>query len=245
MAEAQALNSNVRFLDDEIVINIDGQIDLSISKSTTSYAIAPKGPTNARTTQEIISCNMDAALRLLLLQHYKYNLWKDRAKILSSDHKIQQLLLQNESGVTNITNNVPATTSNTSNIPSSNVNNGTTVGNNQTVPVPITTNSVVPAQRARSAFASHSQLTCALPKEIPILLPIMSLTKFWVQFDRIRHVVHATTSPFSRSGGLTISVHFKFHDPLMSKPSRSRLKYNTYPGNSEIALSLGISVLKG
>ncbi|GAA5808183.1 hypothetical protein MFLAVUS_001568 [Mucor flavus] len=245
LAEAQALNSNVRFLDDEIVINIDGQIDLSISKSTTSYAIAPKGPTNARTTQEIISCNMDAALRLLLLQHYKYNLWKDRAKILSSDHKIQQLLLQNESGVTNITNNVPATTSNTSNIPSSNVNNGTTVGNNQTVPVPITTNSVVPAQRARSAFASHSQLTCALPKEIPILLPIMSLTKFWVQFDRIRHVVHATTSPFSRSGGLTISVHFKFHDPLMSKPSRSRLKYNTYPGNSEIALSLGISVLKG
>lgn len=185
---------------------------------------------------------MDAALRLLLLQHYKYNLWKDRAKILSSDHKIQQLLLQNESSVTNITN-VPAATNNTSNIPSSNVSN--TVGNNQTVPAPITTNSAVPVQRPRSSFASHSQLTCALPKEIPILLPIMSLTKFWVQFDRIRHVVHATASPFSQSGGLTISVHFKFHDPLMSKPSQSKLTYNAYPGNSEIALSLGISVLKG
>lgn len=186
-----------------------------------------------------------------MLQHYKYNLWKDRAKILSSNHKIQQLLLQNESNAATTTNNVPTTTNNTSinSIPSStsNVNNtmGNTAGNNPAVPVPNTANLAIPTQRARTSFASHSQLTCTLPKEIPILLPIMSLTKFWVQFDRIRHVVHSMTSPFSGRGGLTISVHFKFHEPLLSKPSQSKITYNTYPGNSEIALSLGISVLKG
>ncbi|KAI9365228.1 subunit 17 of mediator complex-domain-containing protein [Pilaira anomala] len=252
LAEAQALNSNVRFLDDQIVINIDGQIDLSISKSTlSSFTSTTLNFRETVSTQQIISRNIDSALRLLLLQHYKYNLWKDRAKILSSNHKIQQLLLQNELNAATITNNVPTTTNNTSinSIPSStsNVNNtmGNTAGNNPTVPVPNTANLAIPTQRARTSFASHSQLTCTLPKEIPILLPIMSLTKFWVQFDRIRHVVHSMTSPFSGRGGLTISVHFKFHEPLLSKPSQSKITYNTYPGNSEIALSLGISVLKG
>lgn len=250
MAEAQALNSNVRFLDDEIVINIDGQIDLSVSKtiSSTNNEQSARG-----STQEIISRNIDLSLRLLLLQHHKFNLWKDRAKILSSNHKIQQLLLINESSHINTTNNAPTSVNNNNtsnnNIPNSNgnVNNnlGNTVGTNNSVPVPNTNTSTIPFHRARASLTSHSQLTCTLPREIPILLPIMSLTKFWVQFDRIRHVVHSMTSPFSGNGGLTISVHFKFHDPLLSKPSYSKLTYDAYPGNSEIALSLGISILKG
>ncbi|KAI7896605.1 subunit 17 of mediator complex-domain-containing protein [Mucor mucedo] len=251
LAEAQALNSNVRFLDDEIVINIDGQIDLSVSKSLSS---SNSKCSNGGSTQEIISRNIDASLRLLLLQHHKFNLWKDRAKILSSNHKIQQLLLLNESSNINHTANNAPTSANNNNPANNNITNnngnvnnnlGNTVGTNNSVPVPNTNTSNIPFHRARVALTSHSQLTRVLPKEIPILLPIMSLTKFWVQFDRIRHVVHSMTSPFSGNGGLTISVHFKFHDPLLSKPSYSKLTYDAYPGNSEIALSLGISILKG
>lgn len=246
------------------MINIDGQIDLSISKTISSNIVY----SNHGSTQEIISRNIDSSLRLLLLQHHKFNLWKDRAKILSSNHKIQQLLLLlNESShINNTTNNVTTSTNNSinsnnnnnninnnnnntvnnNNIPnSSNGNVGNTIGTNNSISSPNTNISAIPTHRARASLPSHSQLTCVLPKEIPILLPIMSLTRFWVQFDRIRHVIHSVVSPFSGNGGLTISVHFKFHDPLLSKPSNSKLTYDAYPGNSEIALSLGISILKG
>ncbi|CAO3639955.1 unnamed protein product [Mucor hiemalis] len=294
LAEAQALNSNVRFPDDEIVINIDGQIDLSILKLNSSSTQT----TNSTTTQQIISRTIDLSFRLLLLQHQKYNMWRTRAKILSPNHKIHQLLLQKESSssVTSATgtpnpavnnnnannnNNINnSNNTNTNNIPNNNTSNATAavvgggaVGNtmvgtnNASVPInnssgngalnviPATTPTPIAAagatgassassvQRARTKLASHNQLTRDLPKEISILLPIMSLTRFWVQFDRIRHVVHSIISPLS--GGLSISVHFKFSDYLISQLSQSNITYNAYPGYTETALSLGISILKG
>lgn len=298
------MNSNVRFPDDEIVINIDGQIDLSIlklnaSKNTTTTTTTTNSTTATTTQQQIISRTIDLSFRLLLLQHQKYNMWRTRAKILSPNHKIHQLLLQSvsSSSVTSATgtpnpavNNNNANNSNninssninnpnTSNIPNNNTSNttaaaaaaasapavgNTMVGtNNASVPInnsnsapvipaatptPMTaavagTSSASSVQRARTKLASHNQLTRDLPKEISILLPIMSLTRFWVQFDRIRHVVHSIISPLS--GGLSISVHFKFADYLTSYLNQSNITYNAYPGYTETALSLGISILKG
>lgn len=296
MAEAQALNSNVRFPDDEIVINIDGQIDLSILKLNAIQPTKITTTTTTTTQQQIISRTIDLSFRLLLLQHQKYNMWRTRAKILSPNHKIHQLLLQNESSSSvasatgtpnpavnnnnannnNNINNSNINNPNTNNIPNNNTSNtavaavaGGAVGNTMVgtnnASVPINNSSggalnVIPAatptpmaaagtssassvQRARTKLASHNQLTRDLPKEISILLPIMSLTRFWVQFDRIRHVVHSIISPLS--GGLSISVHFKFADYLTSYLNQSNITYNAYPGYTETALSLGISILKG
>lgn len=271
------MNSNVRFPDDEIVINIDGQIDLSILKVNSSSLLNEIQKENEITTQQIISRTIDLSFRLLLIQHQKYNVWRQRAKILSSNHKIHQLLLlQNESIANssvatppvNSNQNNNNSNSNNPNIPNVN-NNNNNVNNNSTSNLINTSNNsntnntmIAPTnatalnsststttsttsfvQRARTKLVSHSQLSRDLPKEISILLPIMSLTRFWVQFDRVRHVVHSIIYPFT--GGLSISVHFKFSDLLMSTPSKSNITYNSYPGNSEIALSLGISILKG
>lgn len=274
MAEAQALNSNVRFPDDEIVINIDGQIDLSILKvpvNSHHIDLMPSKPS----FEQIISRTIDLSFRFLLLQHQRYNMWKTRAKILSFNHKIHQLLndgntasIASQSSTTsnstntnasgaapspNPTSNNPtpnAATNNNGNTPSStngvgNVNNSTTtaVGNVGPVGSVTGTNAAAATTRARTKASHPVTITRDLPKHIPILLPIMSLTRFWVQFDRVRHVVHTALSPFKH--GLSISTHFKFAHSSLSRLGSSRNTYDVYPGYSEVALSLGISILKG
>jgi hypothetical protein len=277
LGEAQALNSNVRFPDDEIVINIDGQIDLSIKKVSPSVAATASTAqqSSINTTKEIISRTIDLSFRLLLLQHQRYNLWKMRAKILSSNHKIHQLLQEASPFITNTTTAAPGpatpnmiNNNNNPNIPNSNQTGNTMIGsNNQIIPnaqpsaasvgnatvtgqgaaaLAVAAQQQQPQQqrgaRTKNAPSTLNQLTITqqLPKEIPILLPIMSFSRFWVQFDRIRHVVHKLTKPFT-SSGLSTSVHF-----LLSSYSPCSVgQYEKYPGYSEISLSLGISLLKG
>jgi hypothetical protein len=274
------LNSNVRFPDDEIVINIDGQIDLSILKVPVHSHHVDAMPIKP-SSEQIISRTIDLSFRLLLLQHQRYNMWKTRAKVLSFSHKIHQLLhdsasstLQQPASSSNgAAATTAATTATASNAPSpnpaannptpnnsngntpaatngvGNVNNSTTavgsVGSVGSVTVTAATAAAAAAAaattRARTK-ASHS-ITRDLPQHIPILLPIMSLTRFWVQFDRVRHVVHSLLSPLM--SGLSISTHFKFAHSALSRLSTSKTTYDMYPGYSEVALSLGISILKG
>ncbi|KAI8644710.1 subunit 17 of mediator complex-domain-containing protein [Parasitella parasitica] len=249
LAEAQALDSNVRFPDDEIVINIDGQIDLHVSK----VSVGPSDQLNQQnqrtklTSQQIVSRSIDLSFRLLLLQHQRFNLWKTKAKILSSNHRIHQLL--SDTSVASSTASSAATPVNTAatNAPTP-TNSGGGAGSTP-APTPTaatlggvlstvgTGGSVVTAGRARTRLASSAR---DLPKHIPILLPIMSLTRFWVQFDRIRHVTNKTIREYH---SLPISVHYKFADSYQTETT-SR-PYDTYPGYGQAALCLGLSILRG
>ncbi|KAI8972784.1 subunit 17 of mediator complex-domain-containing protein [Pilobolus umbonatus] len=222
--EAQGLNSNAHFTDDEVVVSLDGQMDLSILK-------IPEKETKT-TTQSILNRSINLSFRLLLLQRYHYNIWKNRARILSSNYKIHQMLLQNESTV--ILSSAASTSANST---------PNTAGTVNTIPASVST--ATPTVRARTRVSSTHHLRHDLPKEIPILLPIMSITRFWVQFDRIRHVVHSKLSPFSGRGGLCFSLHFKFTDSLSSEHLTQSGSYDLYPGYTDIAITLGISVLKG
>lgn len=260
------MNTNVRFPDDEIVINIDGQIDLSILKVPVSSHHVDEMPENP-TCEQIISRTIDLSFRLLLLQHQRYNMWRTRAKILSFNHKIHQLLNESNAGSIVSQSNTATTSASTnasgaapspnptSNNPAPNdTNNGNTtsaangVGNvsNSTTMVGHggSVGSASATTSARTKVSHLAATTRDLPKHIPILLPIMSLTRFWVQFDRVRHVVHTLLSPLMRSG-LSISTHFKFAHAMLSRLGSSRNTYDVYPGYSEVALTLGISILKG
>ncbi|KAI8088072.1 subunit 17 of mediator complex-domain-containing protein [Gilbertella persicaria] len=289
LAEAQALNSNVRFPDDEIVINIDGKIDLSIRKmlventSTVSEKVY---------SQHIISRSINLALRLLLLQHQRYNAWKIKARTLSTNPKIRQLLAQHDASLSSISSAAsttattataaaaavagtavgtvgvssasgasntagqspqithsaaatsvasPSTTIN-SNV-SNSVNLSTVVGNvTGATGVGSNTSAVISAASMRARTRRHNQLVPRdLPQQIPILLPILSLTRFWVQFDRVRQVVHHLINPLCAF--MPVSTHFKCE--LLSVPIPTKRSYDAYPGYTDVSLSLGISLFKG
>ncbi|KAG1117426.1 hypothetical protein G6F42_013441 [Rhizopus arrhizus] len=252
LAEAQALNSNVRFPDDEIVINIDGQIDLHVSK----VPVVAANHTPAKlTSQQIISRSIDLSFRLLLLQHQRFNLWKTKAKILSSNHKIHQLLSDTAVGSSTASSAAtPVNTTATTNAPTpTNSGNGatgapaptpTTATSGNVLPIVGTSSSVSTASRARTRLAATATTATAtrdLPSQIPILSPIMSLTRFWVQFDRIRHVTNKTIREYRN---LSISVHYKFADDASQSQSKTR-PYDTYPGYGQVALCLGLGILRG
>lgn len=250
LAEAQALNSNVRFPDDEIVINIDGQIDLHVLKLSIDQSQKHQHQDTKLTSQQTISRTIDLAFRLLLLQHQRFNLWKTKAKILSSNHKIHQLL--SDTIVASSTASSAATPANTTatNAPTPTNSGGGTTGTPVPTPTTATSGGVLPvvgtnssvttASRARTRHAA-STTTRDLPKQIPILLPIISLTRFWVQFDRIRHVTNRILREYRN---LSTSVHYKFAADENKKETKPR-PYDTYPGYGQVALCLGLSILRG
>ncbi|KAI9482864.1 MAG: subunit 17 of mediator complex-domain-containing protein [Benjaminiella poitrasii] len=219
LAEAQALNGNVRFPDDEIVINIDGQIDLSIAKIVVDNNNSKELITTTKQhSSEMIGKTIDLAFRLLLLQHQRYNLWKQRARLLSSSHKIHQLL--NAHGHDDISSNAGTTTSAIGSIHSGHPNSARTM-----------------ALRQRDPY---------LPQDIPILLPIMTATRFWVQFDRVRHVVESILNPLR--GSMDISTHYTFTNPQLNKTNTTATTHNydvVYPGYSSMSMNLSIHLCKG
>ncbi|KAI8367103.1 subunit 17 of mediator complex-domain-containing protein [Blakeslea trispora] len=297
LAEAQALSSNVRFPDDEIVINIDGHIDLSIRKEPVENKLALADSS----ASIIISRSINLAFRLLLLQHQRYNAWKQKAKYLSTNPEIHPMLAQHDASLlisSAATAAAAASTTNSSTQVNNTVNGATTVANgiqspkvgqssiasgtsnanaalstttpnvgNATVTAgtSLGTATVVAAAAAasgnvtgaiggstsvgsvasatmRARTKSPNQIAPrALPQQIPILLPILSLTRFWVQFDRVRQVIHHLISPLCAS--IAIATHFKCE--LLSMPSSKKSLYDAYPGYTELSLSLGISLLKG
>ncbi|RCH99308.1 RNA polymerase II mediator complex subunit [Rhizopus azygosporus] len=191
LAEAQTLNSNVHIGNDQVEINIDGDIDLSISKLPITNAETP--PKERAITNRMI----DLSLRLLLLQRHNYNIWKTKAKILSPNPIVQQSLSKKSD--TNSAANAMAT-----------------------------------SHHHHHTVIPRAQTRVDLPKTVPILFPIISITKFWVQFDRIRQVVHSILYPFRRLG---FSVHFKVC-------SDDKVK-SLYPSYGTVALYFDIGLHKG
>ncbi|PHZ17525.1 uncharacterized protein RHIMIDRAFT_232952 [Rhizopus microsporus ATCC 52813] len=191
LAEAQTLNSNVHIGNDQVEINIDGDIDLSISKLPITNAETP--PKDRAITNRMI----DLSLRLLLLQRHNYNIWKTKAKILSPNPIVQQSLSKKSD-----TNNAA--------------------------------NAMATSHHHHHTVIPRAQTRVDLPKTVPILFPIISITKFWVQFDRIRQVVHSILYPFRRLG---FSVHFKVC-------SDDKVK-SLYPSYGTVALYFDIGLHKG
>ncbi|KAI9283219.1 subunit 17 of mediator complex-domain-containing protein [Sporodiniella umbellata] len=178
LEEAQTLNSNVHIGNDEIEINIDGDVELTISKLPVKF-----GKEEAKASKEI--CMVELAFRLLLLQRHNYNMWKKKARILSANHAIQQALTKKiEANTTSVT-------------------------------------------RTRTRID--------LPKTVSILSPVLSFSRFWVQFDRIRLAVHSILCPFRRLG---FSVHFKIST---NEDNSKRL----YPNYETMSLYFTISLHKG
>ncbi|KAL9558840.1 hypothetical protein MBANPS3_000702 [Mucor bainieri] len=251
LAEAQALNSNVRFPDDEIVINIDGQIDLHVAK--VPVLPLPCGIAKTRlTSQDIISRSIDLSFRLLLLQHQRFNLWKSKARILSSNHKVHQLLSDaavaastGSSAATPITSaaaSAPTPTQSGSGATGTPAPTPTTAASGNVLPIVGSSGSASTASsRARTRLALAASSTARdLPKHIPILSPVMSLTRFWVQFDRIRHVTNSIVRDYRH---LAIAVHYTFAD---DQPHAKQTRpYDTYPGYGQVALCLGLAILRG
>ncbi|KAG1474217.1 hypothetical protein G6F56_000486 [Rhizopus delemar] len=180
LAEAQTLNSNVRIGNDEIEINIDGDVDLSISK----LPVISKEEEYREQPKKI--CMIELAFRLLLLQRHNFNMWKKKARILSANHAIQQALAKK-------------------------------------------------SETAQGAVIPRARTRVDLPKTVPILSPVLSISRFWVQFDRIRQVIHSILYPFRRLG---FSVHFK----ISTNEDNSK---KLYPGYETMSLYFNIGLHKG
>ncbi|KAI8984010.1 subunit 17 of mediator complex-domain-containing protein [Mycotypha africana] len=224
LAEAQALSSNVRFPMDEIVISIDGQLDMSIKKVTLHDKQSTTTKTTAASTsngnKQMVSRSIGLAFKLLLLQQQRYHVWRARAKTLSNNYRLRQLLKEQDS----------ATTSNSNATKSS-----TTVGS-----------SILSNHRAQTMAHDSSQP----PSHLPILDPILSFLRFWIQFDKMNHVVQTLLTSFQRIGGCGFFTHVTFFSDrnpwTSSSTAAASSRYeDVYPGFGKVALGLSIHLAKG
>ncbi|KAI8371699.1 subunit 17 of mediator complex-domain-containing protein [Radiomyces spectabilis] len=226
LAEAQTLSSNVRFGDNEITINIDGQMDLSIQKRDIQRSETDNLPSNSSMmpVDNLAGSTVNIALRLLLIQRHRFNIWKTRARLLPTNRKARQLLAAiGEPGTTG------------------SLTGGATTGNgaNQSPAM----KNVRPLTMQRSLPLQDNP---AFPHEVsaavPVLTPALSMTRFWAFFNRIRRIVYDAIDPLCGEGGVALSVHYKLHD-LYSVPDQSL--HDAYPSYGELAVTLSISVYQG
>ncbi|KAL0076399.1 subunit 17 of mediator complex-domain-containing protein [Phycomyces blakesleeanus] len=214
LSEAQTFNSDIRMADDEMILTIGGQIDVSIKK--VSGSILSTEPRVERvTTQQMAGQTIELCLRLMLIQRHRFNIWKSRARILSSSRKVQHLL----ASIGEPSSVGPAA------VGSINATSSHPVG------------SIVPAARPNTRET--------LP-DIPVLSPVLSMSKFWVLFDRLRHVVYNTIDPLCGEGGIGLTVHFKTQNVLLQpKANVNHTSYDIYPSYGDMGFCLSVSFLKG
>lgn len=80
---------------------------------------------------------------------------------------------------------------------------------------------------------------------IPILSPALSYCKFWVLFDRVRHLIYKYVDPFTGEGGVNVAVHYQMHGSPRSAKNQQKDICSYYPGFGDVAISLNISIMKG
>ncbi|KAI9315286.1 subunit 17 of mediator complex-domain-containing protein [Dichotomocladium elegans] len=218
LSEAQILaNSNdVRFNEDEVIVTIDGHVDLSIRR--VDGTLLSNGTSTSTTasgaTKHIAGRTLDHALRLLLIQRYRLNIWKNRARLLCPNRKVQLLLASMGSAQTQL---AAATGANGS--------------------VASVSNS---AANRRSSPVQNS----AKQSLIPILPHALTMCKFWVLFDRVRQLVYDVIEPFSGEGGAALAVHYEM-DSLTPRKRANGSICDSYPGVGEMSISLSINIMKG
>ncbi|KAF7728673.1 hypothetical protein EC973_005710 [Apophysomyces ossiformis] len=215
LSEAQALRSNVRIADDQVTVAIDGQVDLSIQKIQEKLEESYSSPTaDVASTQRISAQAICLALRLLLIQRHRLNIWKSRARILSSNRKARRLL---EAAL-------PATVSNTHGLQAS------------------STSKRLQQVGVSSKTPLHQQHPQESLCEIPVLSPILTMSRFWILFDRVRQVVYEIIDPLCGESGLDIAVHYKTMQQNLQKTGDF---CDTYPSIGDLAISLTITLMKG
>lgn len=231
LSEAQGLASNndVRFDEEEVIVTIDGHVDLSIRRVEVSAMKNQEHGSDDKkeqldspaTTQQISGRTLDLALRLLLLQRYRLNTWKTRARLLCPNRKIQQLLT---------TMGEPPLQ------PSSATGSASGTGSSNTV-----------SGSGTSRRMQQSRGTNSWQPAVPILSPALRMCKFWVLFDRVRQLVYDAIEPFTGEGGTNLSVHYELRGGGFSdRHKRSDHSLcDSYPGVGEMSISLSISILKG
>lgn len=235
LSEAQGLASNndVRFDDEEVIVTIDGHVDLSIRRvEASAIKDQERGSdddddkndqvdTPPVTTQQISGRTLDLALRLLLLQRYRLNTWKTRARLLCPNRKIQQLL----------------TTMGEPPLQPSSASGGTSG----------TASSSAVGGSGTNRRMQQARGTNAWQPSVPVLSPALAMCKFWVLFDRVRQLVYDAIEPFTGEGGTNLSVHYELRgDGFSDQRKRNDGSLcDSYPGVGEMAISLSISILKG
>ncbi|KAI8150440.1 subunit 17 of mediator complex-domain-containing protein [Fennellomyces sp. T-0311] len=232
LSEAQGLanNNDVHFADEEIIVTIDGHVDLSIQRIAKSNT-ADEAMTTICTTQQMAGRTLDLTLRLLLIQRHRFNMWKSRARLLTPSRKTQQLLASIGESVTyqsTATGTGAGASGGSGSAPSS---NGSGAAGRT---------SRLQAQQAQAAASSHGQRK--LQPVVPILSNALSLCKFWVLFDRVRQLVYDVIEPFTNEGGVDLDVHYQMHT---ERGRRKATVCEAYPGVGDMAITLSIAIKKG
>ncbi|KAI9489086.1 subunit 17 of mediator complex-domain-containing protein [Zychaea mexicana] len=243
LSEAQGLtNTNdVHFADEEIIVNVDGHVDLAIQRvQKTKNCSSSNGDVTMTTvkctTQQMAGRSLDLALRLLLIQRHRFNMWKSRARLLCSSRKTQQLLASIGESVTyqgasagpggNTTGGGPGSA------PSS---SGSGAGGR--------TSRLQPHHHTQAGLAVVAPRTRKINPVVPILSNALSMCKFWVLFDRVRQLVYDVIEPFSSEGGVDLAVHYEMHSE--SQQRRKASVCDAYPDVSDMSITLSIAIKKG
>ncbi|KAI9030150.1 subunit 17 of mediator complex-domain-containing protein [Phycomyces nitens] len=250
LSEAQTFNSDIRMADDEMILTIGGQIDVSIKKVPGS-TLTTEPKVERMTTQQMAGQTIELCLRLMLIQRHRFNIWKSRARILSSSRKVQHLLASigepssvgTTAGVIN-----PASHSANSVAPAAVTATTASAAGNPNASAGTSNSSATRSGRSQQAGLATSQRpnTRETLPEIPILSPVLSMSKFWVLFDRLRHVVYDIIDPLCGEGGIGLTVHFKTQNVLLQpKTNVNRTSYDIYPSYGDMGFCLTVSFLKG
>ncbi|KAI9259659.1 subunit 17 of mediator complex-domain-containing protein [Phascolomyces articulosus] len=245
LSEAQSLaNTNdVHFADEEIIVNVDGHVDLAIQRvhkpnNSDGDDTIKTTTTTKSTTQQMAGRTLDLALRLLLIQRHRYNMWKSRARLLCPSRKTQQLLASIGESVTY---------QNTS------TGHGGSTSGGGTGSAPSSSGSGAGGRGGRLQVHHHnSQAGLAsavspgsrkLPPVVPILSNALSMCKFWVLFDRVRQLVYDVIEPFSGEGGMDLAVHYE----MISEGERRQnaTVCEAYPSVGGMSITLSIAIKKG
>lgn len=234
-----ATSNDVRFADDQVIVTIDGQIDISIgrlqSKSITTVSNNESETVNDNqaseadgwSMQKITGRTVDLALRLLLVQRHRFNIWKNRARALCPNRKTQQIL--------NSIAQLSSLQSNNASNASMNTSQGRRTGRIQQA-------GLATGQQLQSSPASTLDSLRKPYATVPVLSAVVSTCKFWVLFDRVRHMVYEVVDPLTGEGGIDLAVHYETH---RLQSARGQHICEAYPSFGEIAISLSISILKG
>ncbi|ORX58704.1 hypothetical protein DM01DRAFT_1381378 [Hesseltinella vesiculosa] len=279
LAEAQGVTNNIQFEGDAITISLGGQVDVKIQR----VPHPSSAHNNIGNGIEDDSMDVDAlpkpdtlmlqgkaielALRLLMTQRHRFNLWKSRARLMTNRRETQQFLTN--IGEASASLSVAGTPSNTSTVSTTAVNatatsststqsTATPAGAAASANTPILNQRALATSVASTAFtrqlsssASFSQPK-PIPSDVPLLEPVLSMTKYGLLVDRVRQVVHNVIDPLTAEAGLDIHVHFRpqhhfqpaLHQDTQQPGHRSRYA-QVYPSYGNMVTSLGINVLKG
>ncbi|SAM08908.1 hypothetical protein [Absidia glauca] len=283
LSEAQVIPSNIQCEEDCVIVTLDGQVDILIQKSQCDEGLKQQPDDSPSTTmtaspQQLTGQTIEMALRLLLVQRHRLNLWKSRTRLMSGQRKTQQLL--NAMGDTTIlpglatgsTGNTTLINSTMASGPggpgssgskstatgggSSSGGGGVGSGGGSSTPILSHRSTVNPSATGGVSSVSSSSLTASSSasmtrqmtggggsphssrdphSEVPLLSPVVSMARFWVQFDRIRQVVHTAVDPLCGESGLGLTVHFKPQHVFNNAPHGY---CDAYPGFGELAMTL-------